>query len=363
YAEGNSLRELCTWLTAQGVKTRRGNDWQQQSVRHTINNIVYRGHLAYGKSSASKYLPHGSPDGVRRDRPEAEWNVMQGTHEPLVSQELFERCQERREYNRKMTGPKGKNRFPLTGLLFCERCGSRMCGQVNKNQQGVRRYICLGYTQNFTKCKRRTVKEAEVLPQVVKAIRTQFIEPLLGDAMRSDLRERMKEILLANESSVTRNRKVAEVRLAKLDGELEQAVNAMLSTSEDLRPLVENRVRAIQDERDQLADEMTQDLTPATEQLARAEQRVDAAIGWLDRLEEAINTDFDEKALHELLRQFVERVTIDVDRVPQGKRSRCVLLGGSVHLRSESLPNWLIPDSEKSASPPGRLCFGELARW
>ena len=61
YAAGASYREISLWLTSQGIKTRRGNNWQQQSIRHTIKNLIYRGHLAYGKSSASKYLPHGTP--------------------------------------------------------------------------------------------------------------------------------------------------------------------------------------------------------------------------------------------------------------------------------------------------------------
>jgi site-specific DNA recombinase len=354
YANGKSQREICVWLNAQKVKTKRGNDWQPQSIRHTLKNIVYRGHLCYGKSSASKYLDHGTPDGRRRDRPESDWRVLHNTHEPLVREELFNAVQERRKENRTMTGPKSKNRFPLSGMIYCANCGSRMVGSTGAN--GHKYYICCDYNNGKTTCQRRTVQEPPLLREVVRQIRVQFIDKFFGPEDVKVLRETMREILLGNQDAAEQSRRNNQQRLAKLEGELEQAVNALLATSEDLRPLVEKRVRQMQDDVDKAKDALATTSEPATEQIARAEQRIESAIGWLKRLEDAVDTDFDPVAMAELLRQFVERIDVEIERIPQGKRTSYRLAGGKIYFRAESFPAWAIPGGEKLANPPQRTC-------
>ena len=125
----------------------------------------------------------------------------------------------------------------------------------------------------------------------------------------------------------------------------------MLATSEDLRHHVEKRVRMIEDERDQLRDKLSTDTEPAVEQIARAEARIDAVVGWLDRLEETVTQDFDAPLLSEMLRQFIERIEVDIERVPQGKRSVNVLRGGRIYFKAESFPAWAIPKAQELASP------------
>lgn len=352
YAGGKSLREVCFWLTAQGIKTRRGNDWQTQSVRHTLKNMVYRGHLCYGKSSQSKYLEHGTPDGKRRSRDEAEWKVMLNTHEPLITEELFNAVQERKKENRKMTGPKFKTRFALSGLVYCEKCGSRMCG--TSADDGVKYYICSAYNSARKECPRRTVREIPLLREIVRQIRVEFIDKYFGASEIAVLRETMREMLIGNQEEAEQSKKDSRQRLAKLEGELEQAINAMVATSEDLRPLVEKRVREIQDQIDKLNDSLNATSEPANEQIARAEKRIDSVIGWLAKLEETVDTDFDPVAMGEMLRQFIERVEVQVERTPQGKRTINRFAGGKIFFRAEAFPAWAIPQSNKLASPRER---------
>lgn len=77
-----------------GIKTNRNNStrtilWNKHMVTQILNDIVYIGHLAQRKGSQCLYegLPYHITD-------REEWIVVENTHEPLISQELFEKVQE-----------------------------------------------------------------------------------------------------------------------------------------------------------------------------------------------------------------------------------------------------------------------------
>jgi len=356
YASGQTQGDICTWLTAKGALTRQGKPWQRVSVQHVLSNPLYRGAMVYGRSTQSKYLPHGTPDGKRKSIAKDDWRVVYGTHEPLVSQEEFDICQQRARENKKLTGPKGKHRYAFAGMLRCGHCGSAMAGMTVRDD--ARRYICCGYTAIRAGCERRSVKESDLLKIVLRHIREDFIEKHFTKDDRELVRQQMREILSASESDYIETRAVAESRLIELDTELEQAVSALLATSEDLRPLVEQRVRKIQDERDVVADSVKRDSAPAADQIARAESRIDAAVKWLDRIEAVADTDFDPVAMREMLHQFIEFIEVDVERLPQGKtgtRTLHRIVGGRIHIRAEAFPSWAISSCVDLKQPSERL--------
>ena len=60
----------------------------------------------------------------RRD--ESEWAIVYNTHEPIISQELWNRCQERKKSVAKGRRTKVGYTHPLSGFLFCADCGNKM---------------------------------------------------------------------------------------------------------------------------------------------------------------------------------------------------------------------------------------------
>jgi hypothetical protein len=67
-----------------------------------------------------------------------EW--YEGVHEPIISEELFNRAQEARQRQRKKTGttaPNTSREYPLTGVVRCAWCSGRMRGA---NSKGYRYY-------------------------------------------------------------------------------------------------------------------------------------------------------------------------------------------------------------------------------
>lgn len=102
--------------------------WNRHALSDILRNIVYIGHLAQGKCTAS--LMRGIP--VHRV-PEAEWDIVYNTHEPIVSQALFDRVQEVNEaganaykavYGTCSHLPTRSN--PYREKLVCADCGTRL---------------------------------------------------------------------------------------------------------------------------------------------------------------------------------------------------------------------------------------------
>lgn len=126
--------------------TRRSHHlWSCSTVKQIITNPIYLGHLVQMRTTTVSYKNKKS---VKRD-PE-DMVTVYNTHEAIVTQELWDKC---REMEASVSqGKKNKRGFvlPLSGLVFCCDCGSKMHAGWNNTRHkrsGPRIY----YRENF-KC-------------------------------------------------------------------------------------------------------------------------------------------------------------------------------------------------------------------
>ena len=95
--------------------------WEQASIRPILRNIAYIGHLAQQKFSAVSYKNHKI---IKKDP--SEWVIIYNSHEPIVSQELWDKVQERLKSQSHGRSDKRGFTHPLSGFLYCADCGSKM---------------------------------------------------------------------------------------------------------------------------------------------------------------------------------------------------------------------------------------------
>ena len=95
--------------------------WTATTIREMLNKIIYIGHMAQLRWTSLSYKNHKR---FRRD--ESEWAIVYNTHEPIISQELWNRCQERKKSVAKGRRTKVGYTHPLSGFLFCADCGNKM---------------------------------------------------------------------------------------------------------------------------------------------------------------------------------------------------------------------------------------------
>ena len=121
--------------------------WREETIRRMLNNKVYLGHLEYGKrinlsykSKKVKYIP---PD---------EWKIVHNTHEPIVTEELFNTVQSMRSMNKEIK--KKKHEWELNGIVKCKECGAKMTLKVeykrnNPSQIKSKRVCCLNGLKRY----------------------------------------------------------------------------------------------------------------------------------------------------------------------------------------------------------------------
>lgn len=156
YADGKPVQKIVTELNEQGIKTSRENKYTINSLRTILNNKAYTGLYRFGDI----VIPDGMP--------------------VLVSEELYERVQERFRLNRHKAKPSVDDNAPrywLTGKLYCGECGATMHGTYGTSKSGSKYYYydCLNHQKR--KCKLKPFRKEKL-----EALVLEILDDFLSDS-------------------------------------------------------------------------------------------------------------------------------------------------------------------------------------
>lgn len=162
YASGMSPRGISEVLNLEGIPspatyayTQNGQKpkpnvmglWTAVTIREMLNKIIYLGHMPQLRWTSLSYKNHKR---FRTD--ESEWTVVYNTHEPIISQELWDRVQEHKKSVAQGRKTKVGYTHPLSGFLICADCGNKMklCTSVSRNGNRLYHFDC-GYHVRYGK--------------------------------------------------------------------------------------------------------------------------------------------------------------------------------------------------------------------
>lgn len=143
------------------------NVWSITSVNTMLRDEVYIGNLVQGKFKSASYRTKKM---VQTD--ESEWTVVEGTHEAIVSDEIFSIVHERFARNTRVA-PNRETDYMLSGFVKCAHCGGRMNRSASK---GCPRFRCITRVYAPDKCHCPSVKESVIEEALLKAIQLQIQE-------------------------------------------------------------------------------------------------------------------------------------------------------------------------------------------
>lgn len=126
YIQGYSQGQIAKHLTKLGIdtpKTYKGekatiNEWRNDTIGRILKDPFYT-----GKMIINKYVTDYRTKKTKKT-PRKEWIMIQGKHEPLVSNEDYNLVQNMLES--KFSKPKETYNYLLKGLVHCGHCKSRM---------------------------------------------------------------------------------------------------------------------------------------------------------------------------------------------------------------------------------------------
>lgn len=136
YASGTSPKNIADMLNAEGIPSPgrlayeklghkgRPNElrlWCEISIRAMLNNIMYIGHLPMLQETTLSYKNH-----KRKTKDRSEWVITYNNHEPIISQELWDKVHERMKSVAQGRKTRTGYLHPLSGFLVCADCGAKM---------------------------------------------------------------------------------------------------------------------------------------------------------------------------------------------------------------------------------------------
>lgn len=241
--DGMSCRQIAAQLNAEGVPTPAAYAglpvakpgpytglWSSERISEMLQNETYIGNMVQGRSVKISYK---SKRCLKQNR--ENWVVVEGTHEPLIDRESFEKVQllvASRKHTRSRTYD-----FLLKGLIFCHECGYPLAVINRKNAAGEERlfFICRTY-QRFTKvgvCTCHSIKEKTVTDAVLAKVQevceaclnpTELLpvaEKAVEEAHRAENHEAEMQALHSKIDSLTAN--LDKMYMDKLSGLLAEA--------------------------------------------------------------------------------------------------------------------------------------------
>lgn len=241
--DGMSCRQIAVQLNNEGIPTPATYAgltvsapgpytglWSSERVSDMLQNETYIGSMVQGRTRKINYK---SKKCIKQDR--RDWVVVEGTHEPLIDRETFEKV--RVLINSRRRTRSRTYDFLLKGLIFCHECGYPLAVINRKMASGEDRliFVCRTY-QRFTKagvCTSHTIKVESVTQAVMEKVREVCgaylqADRLLPQAQREVARalaeaDNEKEInsLKARIDSLTAH--LDKVYMDKLSGVLEEA--------------------------------------------------------------------------------------------------------------------------------------------
>lgn len=203
YADGYSMDKIMRVLDGEGIdcprkyrhrigvtKSDRYKDsrWGRTAVKTILTNRAYVGDMVQGK--VKQELCNGVP---MQYTDKAEWIVVENTHEPIVSRELFSQAQEllaqrqkmQKERRERSRAKDNKEENHLKGYIRCGCCGKTFnLSQTMRGDKMTRVYYCRGYqTLRTAVCMNKwrpdkAETEALVLEEIKGCIRKMLQEGL-----------------------------------------------------------------------------------------------------------------------------------------------------------------------------------------
>ncbi len=275
YAEGSTMKDIACEFNARGIRTKRGTEISINTITSMLHNRKYIGEYRF----KDVVIPNGVPS--------------------IVSDELFDRVQERMAANKKAPAKhKAEDEYLLTTKLFCGKCKSMMAGEsgTSHNETTYRYYKCPG-VKYHRGCDKKTVKklwiENFVIEQIWKII---FDDELI---------ERLADTVLEIQGKDNTVIPLLQRQLAEAEKGIENMLNAIQQGI--ITPSTKQRMDELESRKNELLTKI------GKEEIARPMLTKDQIIFWFHRFRKLDTNKLEHR--RRLIDSFVNSIFLYDDKM------------------------------------------------
>lgn len=286
--------------------------WSRSTANKILRNRMYLGCLVYGKTKTS--LAKGIKDYAI---PENEWKVVEGTHEPLITKEQFDKVQELLEESsldaqNHASYAEGVVTNLFRGIVRCADCGSGMrMAKLRKAKKGVPgEYDYYGLYE----CARHKMIYEYSCPK--KSIHKEILDKTVEESIRFhiklflDLEQVISDL---NKKTSVRNAAVGvQEQIRKKQRRIAKIEQMTSSIYEDYQDSILNETEYLQ-LRKNYADEVFQ-LTSEMNELMKQETQYSEEFHSVGNLADLVHQYADFRELNrEIIEAFISQVKVHTD--------------------------------------------------
>ena len=306
FCEGKGLGYIANFLNQAGYRTVRDNTFSYCSIREILDNPIYKGYIRYGR--------YENWSEKRRKGKSKNPILVKGLHEPIVSEELWDKAALLRSKRSDNTARVYDSDNILSSILKCPLCGAPMVISRSryKLKSGkkcvVRYYTCSRYkNKGKVACKPITVK-ADIAEKTV-------IEKISAFLSQKDI---VKMVLAKAKKKLEEKSSGKRDELNGIKGRLEVILNRKAK-------ILDLYLADVMDK--ELLDKRLEELTAEETELGKRRSTIEAEIGLpvieptMEYVEKVLNNfeDVMSKAAREqkmlLLRLLIKKITVKDKKV------------------------------------------------
>lgn len=175
FLEGLSYTEIASIVNGLGMKTRKGYNFNQLSIKDILRQEKYAGFTLAQKRFIESPLTHKS----KRNKGELPQYIIENSHPAIIDRKIFDKAQERIKYIHDNKSKCHKQSSWFTGLVKCPICGKSM---IKINKTSIR---CIGNSKNHTCDNMQTLKISE-LEDFVKGVDLKKVDHIVFNKIRTN---------------------------------------------------------------------------------------------------------------------------------------------------------------------------------
>lgn len=226
YSKGKSIAEIIKGLQEDNIPSPNNNSnngeirykWREETIRRMLSNKVYLGHTEYGKKINLSYKSK-----KRKYIPPEEWKIAYNTHEPIITEELFDKVQNKRKTNK--TIKRKKHEWTLNGLVKCKECGAKMTLKVeykrdNPEELKSKKICCLNGLKRYRG--KECIRGSKGLDEeILNTIICENLKETIGTLNK----EKIKDLIIKQENDnkinmVNDNKELLNKELEKIENDI-----------------------------------------------------------------------------------------------------------------------------------------------